>query len=99
MTVQTATWWSKRRFACISLALSLAEIIIMGGIVVLVQMSRQPPTALILRLTDTTWLIGGFGSFGFAVAGLVADSDRRTALSMVIVSIVTSLICGVPLMV
>ena len=23
MTVETATWWSKRRFACISLAVSL----------------------------------------------------------------------------
>jgi hypothetical protein len=99
MTAKTATWWSKRGFACISLAVSLAEILIIGGALVLVQTSKQPPTPLIVRLTDTTWLIGGLGSFGFAVAGLVADSDRRTAFFALIVAIVAWLICGVPLMV
>ena len=54
MTVETATWWSKRRFACISLAVSLAEILIIGGTLVLIQTSKQPPTPLMVRLADTT---------------------------------------------
>lgn len=99
MTVETATWWSKRRFACISLAVSLAEILIIGGTLVLIQTSKQPPTPLMVRLADTTWLIGGLGSFGFAVAGLVADPDRRTAVFTMIVAIVAAAICGFPLMV
>ncbi len=99
MTVETGTWWSNRKLAYISLAMSLAEILIMGGVLVSVQMSKQPPTPRLVRLTDTTWLMGGLGSFGFAVAGLVADSDRRTAFFALIAAIVVSLICGIPLMV
>ena len=99
MTVQTATWWSKRRFACISLAVSLAEILVIGGTLVFLQTSKQPPTHRMVKLTDFTWLIGGLGSFGFAVAALVADSDRRTAFFTMIVAIVAAAICGFPLMV
>jgi hypothetical protein len=99
MTVETATWWSRHRFACISLAVSLAEILIMGGTLVLIQRSKLPPTPQMVRLVDTVWLVGGLGSFGFAVAALVADPDRRTAFFTLIVAIVVGLVCGFPLMV
>ena len=99
MTVETATWWSKRRFACISLAVSLAEILIVGGTLVLIQTSKQPPTPLMARLVDTAWLVGGLGSFALAIAALVADPDRRTAFFTLIVAIVVGLVCGFPLMV
>lgn len=100
MTVQTATWWSKRKFGCISLAVSLAETLIIYGAVVLVQTSRQPHAPpLILKMASTTWLIGGLGSLGFAVAGLVADSHRMTAFVAVIVTIATFLICGLQMLV
>jgi hypothetical protein len=81
-----------------SLALSLAEIVIIGGTLASIQVSKQPPTALMVRLAETTWLMCGFGSFGFAVAALVADADRRTAFFTMIVAVVAAAISGFPLM-
>ena len=100
MAAQTATWWSKRKFGCISLALSLAETLVIYGAAVLVQTSRQPHASpLILRMASTTWLVGGLGSLGFAVAGLVADSHRTTASIALILTIVTFLVCGLQMLV
>ena len=99
MTVETATWWSKHKLAYISLAMSLAELLVIGGVLVSLQTSKQPPTPHIVKLTDTTWLLGGLGSFGFAVAGLVADSDRRMAFFALMAAILVSAVCGFPLMV
>ncbi len=100
MEAQKTTWWSKRKFGCISLALSLAETLIIYGAVVLVQTSRQPHASpLILRMASTTWLVGGLGSLGFAVAGLVADSHRMAAFIALIVTIVTFLVCGLQMLV
>jgi hypothetical protein len=100
VTVQTATWWSRRRFGCISLALSLAETLIVYGAAVLVQTSRQPHASpLILKMASTTCLVGGLGSLGFAVAGLVADSRRMTALIALIVTMATFVVCGLQMLV
>jgi hypothetical protein len=102
MTLQapTATWLSKRRFGCISLALSLAETLIVYGAVMLVQTSNQPqPSPLILRMAGNAWLVGGLGSLGFAVAGLVADSDRKMAFVAMLATIVTFLVCGLQMLV
>jgi hypothetical protein len=79
--------------------LSLAHATIMGWAFASVQMSKQPSTAHIVNQIDTAWLVHGLISFGFAVAALVADSDRRAAIFAMIVSIAVSLICGIPLMV
>jgi hypothetical protein len=99
MTAETAKWWSKRKFSMVSLILSLAYATIMGCAFVSVQLSKQPPTPHIVNQIDTAWLLGGLTSFGFAVAALVADSDRRAAIFAMIVAVMVSLICGVPLMV
>ena len=99
MTVPAGTWWSKRKFAFISLAVSFAEILIIGRMLVLIQTSKQPPTALMVSLANITWLMSGLGSFGFAVAGLVADPDRRAAFFTMIVAIMAAAICGFPLLV
>ena len=99
MTGEVSKWWSKRKFSVLSLVLSLAEVTIIGCALVWVLMSKQPPIPPIMKLTDTTWLVGGLSSFGLAVAGLVVDSARRTAVFALIVAIVVSVICGVPLMV
>jgi len=98
MTVQTATWWSKRKFGCISLALSLAEILVIYGAVVIVQTSQQPHMPLVRKVVDITYLVGGLGSFGFAVAGLVADSHRRAAFFALIAAIVAFLVCGLQML-
>jgi hypothetical protein len=98
MTAEIAAWWSKHKLAYISLAISLVEVLVIGGVLVSIQMSKQPPTPHLVGLTDTTWLMSGLGSFGFAVVGLVADSDRRMAFFALIVATVVSLICGFPLM-
>jgi hypothetical protein len=68
-TVQTATWWSQRKLGCISIALSLVETLIICGAGVLVHMSREPASPLILKLVSIVWLLGGVCSFGLAVAG------------------------------
>jgi hypothetical protein len=95
MAIKTAKWWSKRGFACTSLALSLAEIVIMWGAAAIVQTSEQQQHMRLIRnVVDDTWILGGLSSLGFAVAGLVADSHRMTAFVAVIVAIVAFSICG-----
>jgi hypothetical protein len=100
MPDQTAKWWSGRKLGCTSLAVSLAEILVIYGAAVLVQTSKQPHASpLILRMVSTTWLVGGLGSFGFATAGLVADSDRRAAFFALFAAIVAFLVCGLQMLV
>jgi len=99
MTVEASRWWSRRRFSIVSLMLSLAYAIIMGWAYFSVQVSKNPPTPHIVNQIDTAWLLGGLTSFGFAVAALVADSDRRAAIFAMIVAVMVCLICGVPIMV
>jgi hypothetical protein len=98
VTVDMAEWWSKRRFSCVSLAMSLGEILVVGCVVVSVQISKHDATPGIERLAGVAWLVGGIGSFGFAVVGLVSDSDRRTALLALVAAIVVFLVSGLPLM-
>jgi hypothetical protein len=97
MTVDAGTWWSRHKLACMSLALSVAEILVMGGILVSVLVSKRLPTPHLVRLTDDLWLVGAVGSVGFALAGLVADSDRTVPLLALIVAIAVSLLCGFPI--
>jgi hypothetical protein len=97
--VEIRRWWSKSRFGCLSLALSLAEIAIMWGDVALVQRSDRHSMQLLLNVNSAAWLIGGLGSLGFAVAGLVADSHQLTALVAVFVTVAAFVICGVQMLV
>jgi uncharacterized membrane protein len=81
-------------------SVSLGEILTIYGEAVLVQTSRQPHASpLILKMSSTTWLVGGLGSLGFALAGLVADSHRMTAFIALIVTIATFLVCGLQMLV
>ena len=96
MTRLTVNWWSKRKLGCVSLALSLAEMLIMWGDITLAHKYGVHP---ILNVNSATWLLGGLGSFGFAVAGLVADSHRLTAFFAVIAAIMAFFICGLQMLV
>ena len=98
MTVEASKWWSRRRFSIVSFTVSLTYAIIMGWAYFSVQMSKQAPAPHIVNLIDMAWLVGGLASFGFAVIALFADSDRRVGIVAMIVAIMVSLICGVPLM-
>lgn len=99
MTEETANFWSRSKFGCISLVLSLAEIGIIWSPLALVWTSGKHLTPLVVTVSSTTWLLGGLVSFGFAVAGLVTDSNRVAALIAVIVAVVTFLVCGLPMLV
>ena len=99
MKGEPAKWWSGRTLGCTSLALSLAEILVIYGAVVIVQTSQRPHMPLVRKVVDITYLVGGFGSFGFAVAGLVADSHRRAAFFALIAAIVAFLVCGLQMLV
>jgi|SRR5271156_1078972 len=99
MTTETARWWSKRGFGCMSLAFSLTEIVVMWGDLALVQTQDKHSLHLLPSVNSTAWLIGGLGSLGFAVAGLVADSNRLTAFVAVIVTIAAFFVCGLQMLV
>jgi len=91
---KVANWWKPRRFGCISLALSLAEIAAIGTAVAVVQSSNHPDIARIQSLAADAWLVGGIVSLGFAVAGLVADAERLTAFLATILTVLTFVACG-----
>jgi len=95
---ETGTRWTRRGCAYVSLAISLAEILIIGGALVLVYTSKQPPTPLIVRLVGDTWLAGSFGSLGFAVAALIFDADSGMAVAAMLLASVTFFICGFPML-
>jgi hypothetical protein len=89
-----ASWWNPRRFGCISLALSLAEIAAVCTAVAVVQSSNRHDIARIQKLAADAWLLGGIGSLGFAVAGLVADANRLTAFLASIFTVLVFVACG-----
>ncbi len=91
---KVANWWKPRRFGCISLALSLAEIAAIGAAVAIVQSLNHHNIARIQNLTADVWLLGGIGALGFAVAGLVADAKRLTAFLATIFTVLIFFACG-----
>jgi len=91
------TWWSRRGWAYISLAVSLAEIVIIAGAIILVQTSQLKSTPGVVRMADGVWLIGSLASLGLAGAALIFDSDRRIAVRAMVVAIIVTVICGIPL--
>ena len=99
MTSDAAFWWSRRRFGCISLAMSFAEVAIILGVGVLIHKPGMHDMRVISKVTSITFLAGMFGSLGFAVAGLVADSHRLTAFIATIMVAVTFFTCGLLLLV
>ena len=64
MTGKCADWWTARRFGCISLALSLAEIAAIGTAIFVVQSSSHSDIPRIQSLAADAWLLGGIGSLG-----------------------------------
>ena len=94
MAGKTANWWAPRKFGCISLALSFAEIAAIGTAILVVRLSSQPEIARIQSAAAGAWLLGALSSLGFAVAGLVADSNRLTAFIAIIFTVLTFVGCG-----
>jgi hypothetical protein len=97
MSDEGVRWWPEGRLGCISLAISLVEILVIGSIILVVQISRHEPTRLMETMVGDAWLVGGFGSFGFMVAGLFADSDQTAASLAMIVAIVVGVLGGLQL--
>lgn len=87
-------WWKARRFGCISLALSLAEIAAISAAVAIVQSSNRHDIARIRNLAADVWLLGGIGALVFAVAGLVLDTKRLTAFLAAISTVLIFFACG-----
>jgi hypothetical protein len=92
MTVATSRWWSKHKLAYISLALALTGLLILGSTLGFLEISKQPASHFMLNLVDTAALMA-LGSFGFAVASLIADSDRSFGILAVIVATGAVLTC------
>jgi len=93
-TLKTAEWWVARRFGCISLLLSFGEISAIGTAILFVQSSSHHDFTKVQSLASDAWLLGGIGSLGFAVAGLVADAKRFTAILAIVLTVLTFVICG-----
>jgi hypothetical protein len=72
----------------------LAEIAAIGAAILFVQSSSHHDIAKVQSVASDAWLLGGIGSLGFAVAGLVADAKRFTAFLAIILSVLTFLFCG-----
>ncbi|HTZ83316.1 MAG TPA: hypothetical protein VMB66_09010 [Candidatus Acidoferrales bacterium] len=93
-TLKTAEWWVARRFGCISLLLSLGEIAAIGTAILFVRSSSHHDITKVQSLASDAWLLGGIGSLGFAVAGLVADAKRFTAILAIVLTVLTFVVCG-----
>lgn len=94
MTGKTAEWWPANRFGCISLAFSLAEIAAIGIAILVVRSSSHHDITKIQSVAADAWLLGGIGSLGFAVAGLVADANRLVSFMAIILTVLTFVVCG-----
>lgn len=91
---KATNWWKPRRFGCISLALSLAEIAAIGIAILVVRSSIHQDVTRIQSVAADAWFLGGVGSLGCAVAGLVADAKRFTAFLAIILTLLAFVICG-----
>ena len=99
--VERARWWGKRKLSCISLGFSFLEILIIGAAVVfaLTYHRTEMQMAGVRKLAAIAWLVGGLGSFIFAIAGLVAGPYRGTAVAALIVAMSAWMICGTQMLV
>ncbi len=88
------SWWKQRRFGCISLVLSLVEIVAIGIAVFVVHSSNHHEIVRAQILAADSWILGGIGSLGFAVAGLVADENGLTAFLATVFIVLTFVACG-----
>jgi hypothetical protein len=99
MTTKSSRWWSKRRFSCLSLLLSLANVGIIWGPIALAHAAGEHHIPSISRVADLASLLSIFASFALAVAALVADPDRIMALFSVVIACFSFYICGIPMFV
>lgn len=97
MVDRMAESWRQSKLSCISIALCVAEIIVIWSGVILVNISGMHVTNLVVRVTGGVWLIGGLGSLVFAVAGLFADRDRIAPMIAIAATVVTSIACLLPM--
>lgn len=89
--------WRQSRFSCVSIAVSLAEIIVIWSGVLLVNIPGLRVTNLIIGVTVGVWIIGGIGSLAFAAAGLFLDHDRMIPVLAVSTTVVASIACLLPM--
>ena len=95
----TAKWWSERRLGLVSLAVSLLEVLIIyGGLLLIVGMKLQHAPPRLWQLASSAYLFGTFFSFSFAIAGLLADARKIASSVALILAMGTFLVCGLQML-
>ena len=85
------------KFGCISLALSLTEILVIWGGVALGRLWPQHNWQWLGNAFMYAFLVAGLGSVVFAVLGLVKDARRTLALVALVLALANFGICAPPL--
>jgi hypothetical protein len=86
--------FASSKLACISLAFSALEVMIVWGPVALVNAAHKPDIASIMKLTSMAWLLGGLGSVVFGIVALVVDEDRTPGLAALGLGVLAFFFCG-----
>jgi len=85
------------RFGCGSLALSLAEILIIWGGVATGSLFPQHNWQWLGSVFTYTFVVAGLGSLVLALVGLVRDNRRSLAIAATILALANFGICAPPL--
>jgi hypothetical protein len=85
------------KFGCVSLALSLAEILVIWGGVAIGRLWHQHNWQCLGNAFLHAFLVAGIGSVVFAVLGLVKDTRRTLALVALVLAVANFGICALPL--
>ena len=81
--------WAAHKFAYVSFAICLGEMIILLALIVLVR-SPGDHDRVVTKVSAITYLLGVPGCLVFAVIGVVVDDRRRMALIALILALACS---------
>ena len=101
-------WWYQRKFALLSIGLSLLEIgsFFLAALLIHFALVNSDPSpspgvrgAIIYRFLAGVWLFGSPASFIAAVISARLDARRSVALAALVVSVIVIFICSLQMLV
>lgn len=90
--------WPRHKAVTVSLALSVAEVVLVWGSVLFIPHIEHHQKAL-ADLATAAWILGSLGSFASAALALIVDRRWQLPLLALGVAIATWMICGLPMLV
>jgi hypothetical protein len=90
-------WWKPRKYGCISLGISLVEILVIWGGTFVALATPQLDWRPLRAMMSYTYALGFTGSLVLSIAGLAGDSRKIVAGLALAVVVADLALCSIPI--